>query len=107
MARYVLPTLVLYVSGNFWMFAALDVTITHPLQDTTRAKAATPPGHAMVVAFENKCRVTEELCREQGITFNHCGQVSGGLAPGGLGPVQEVGLSSILGRRREKKLIIW
>ena len=23
----------------------------------------------MVVAYENKCRVTEELCREQGIAF--------------------------------------
>ena len=23
----------------------------------------------MTVAFENKCRVTEELCREQGIAF--------------------------------------
>ena len=49
--------------------AALDVTITHPLQDATRARAATTPGHAMVVAYENKCRVTEELCREQGIAF--------------------------------------
>ena len=33
------------------------------------ARAATTPGHAMVVAYENKCRVTEELCREQGIAF--------------------------------------
>ena len=49
--------------------AALDVTITHPLQDATRAGAATTPGHAMQVAFNNKCRGTEELCREQGIKF--------------------------------------
>ena len=49
--------------------AALDVTITHPLQDATRARAAMTPGHAMTVAFENKCRVTEDLCREQGIAF--------------------------------------
>ena len=49
--------------------AALDVTITHPLQDATRARAATTPGHAMTVAFDNKCRVTEDLCREQGIAF--------------------------------------
>ena len=49
--------------------AALDVTVTHPLQDATRAGAATTPGHAMKVAFDNKCRVTEDLCREQGITF--------------------------------------
>ena len=49
--------------------AALDVTITHPLQAATRAGAAATPGHAMTVAFENKCRDTEELCREQGIKF--------------------------------------
>ena len=49
--------------------AALDVTVTHPLQDATRARAATTPGHAMKVAFDNKCRVTEDLCREQGIAF--------------------------------------
>ena len=49
--------------------AALDVTITHPLQDATRAGAATTPGHAMTLAFNNKCRNTEELCREQGIKF--------------------------------------
>ena len=49
--------------------AALDVTVTHPLQDATRARAATTPGYAMTVAFENKCRVTEDLCREQGIAF--------------------------------------
>ena len=49
--------------------AALDVTVTHPLQDATRARAATTPGHAMTVAYENKCRVAEELCREQGIAF--------------------------------------
>ena len=47
--------------------AALDVTVTHPLQDATRARAATTPGHAMTVAYENKCRVAEELCREQEI----------------------------------------
>ena len=49
--------------------AALDVTVTHPLQDATRARAATTPGHAMTVAYETKCRVAEELCREQGIAF--------------------------------------
>ena len=47
----------------------MDVTITHPLQAATRAGAAATPGHAMTVAFENKCRDTEELCREQGIKF--------------------------------------
>ena len=49
--------------------AALDVTVTHPLQDATRARAATTPGHAMTVAYENKCRIAEELCREQEIAF--------------------------------------
>ena len=49
--------------------AALDVTVTHPLQDATRARAATTPGHAMTVAYENKCRIAEELCREQVIAF--------------------------------------
>ena len=49
--------------------AALDITITHPLQAATRAGAAATPGHAMTVAFDNKCRNTEELCREQGIKF--------------------------------------
>ena len=67
--------------------AALDVTVTHPLQDATRARAATTPGHAMTVAYENKCRIAEELCREQEIAFIPV------MAPGGLGPVPEVGLS--------------
>ena len=49
--------------------AALDVTVTHPLQDATRARAATTPVHAMTVAYENKCRIAEELCREQEIAF--------------------------------------
>ena len=49
--------------------AALDVTVTHPLQDATRARAATTPGHAMTVAYENKCRIAEELCREKEIAF--------------------------------------
>ena len=47
----------------------MDVTVTHPLQDATRARAATTPGHAMTVAYENKCRIAEELCREQEIAF--------------------------------------
>ena len=51
------------------LYAALDVTVTHPLQDATRARAATTPGHAMTVAYENKCRIAEELCREQEIAF--------------------------------------
>ena len=49
--------------------AALDVTVTHPLQDAYRAGAAATPGHAITQMFNNKCRVTEDLCREQGIAF--------------------------------------
>ena len=49
--------------------AALDVTVTHPLQDAYRAGAAATPGHALTQMYNNKCRVTEDLCREQGIAF--------------------------------------
>ena len=49
--------------------AALDVTITHPLQNLTVAEAAITPGHAMSVAYERKMRGAGELCRGQGIAF--------------------------------------
>ena len=49
--------------------AALDVTVTHPLQDATRARAATEPGYAMSVAFNNKMRGTADLCDQEGIAF--------------------------------------
>ena len=49
--------------------AALDVTITHPLQNLTVAEAAVTPGHAMSVAYERKMRGAGELCRGQGIAF--------------------------------------
>ena len=49
--------------------AAPYVTITQPLQDATRARAAKTPHHAMTVAFEIKCRVTEDLCWEQRMAF--------------------------------------
>ena len=49
--------------------AALDVTVVHPLQDATRARAATEPGSALIYAYNNKMRVTAELCDQQGITF--------------------------------------
>ena len=42
--------------------AALDVTVVHPLQDATRARAATEPGSALIYAYNNKMRVTAELC---------------------------------------------
>ena len=34
--------------------AALDVTVTHPLQDRTRAGAATTPGYALNIAYDRK-----------------------------------------------------
>ena len=49
--------------------AALDVTVTHPLQDATRSRAATEPGYAMTLAYNNKMRVTADLCDQQGIAF--------------------------------------
>ena len=49
--------------------AALDVTVIHPLQDATRARAAAEPGSAMTYAFNNKMRGTAELCDQQGIAF--------------------------------------
>ena len=49
--------------------AALDVTVTHPLQDLTRAGAAATPGHAMTVAYQRKMQGAAELCRQQGIAF--------------------------------------
>ena len=49
--------------------AALDVTVTHPLQAAFRARAATEPGYAMAQAYNNKMRVTADLCNAQGISF--------------------------------------
>ena len=49
--------------------AALDVTVIHPLQDATRARAAVEPGSAMTYAYNNKMRGTAELCEQQGIAF--------------------------------------
>ena len=45
------------------------MTVTHPLQDATRARAAAEPGYALTLAFNNKMRVTAELCNQQGIEF--------------------------------------
>ena len=49
--------------------AALDVMVVHPLQDATRARAAAEPGYALSYAYNNKMRVTAELCDQQGIAF--------------------------------------
>ena len=49
--------------------AALDVTVTHPMKDDTRAGAAATPGHAASVTFANKMRGADELCRAEGLKF--------------------------------------
>ena len=49
--------------------AALDVTVTHPLQDLTRAGEAAEPGHALSVAYVKKMRGASEQCKEQGLAF--------------------------------------
>ena len=49
--------------------AALDVTVTHPLQDRTRAGAANQPGYALNLAYDRKMAGAHEHCRQQGIAF--------------------------------------
>ena len=46
---------------------ALNVTVTHPLQDLTRAGAAVTPGHALSVAFDRKVREAGEICSQQAL----------------------------------------
>ena len=48
---------------------AWDVTVTHPLQAATVARAASCPGHAAKEAHSRKMREAGELCRSQGIIF--------------------------------------
>ena len=73
--------------------AALDVTVTHPLQDQTRAGAAATPGHAMSVAYQNKMRGAADLCSQQGIAFIPIVAES----MGGWHPVAEVQLKKLAG----------
>ena len=40
-----------------------------PLQDRYRAQAAREPGYALTHAYQNKMRVTADLCDQQGIVF--------------------------------------
>ena len=49
--------------------AALDVTVVHPFQGATLARAATEPGHALNFAYDRKLRGTWEDCERQGIAF--------------------------------------
>ena len=48
---------------------AWDVTVTHPLQKATVARAATEPGHAAREAYNRKMREAGDQCRQQGIVF--------------------------------------
>ena len=56
-----------FISGG--RDAALDVTVVHPLQDATRARAAVEPGYALSYAYNNKMRGSADLCDQQGIAF--------------------------------------
>ena len=49
--------------------AALDVMVTHPLKEGTRARAATEPGYALTLAYNNKLRGAADQCDQQGIAF--------------------------------------
>ena len=41
-----------FISGG--RDAALDVTVVHPLQDATRARAAVEPGYALSYAYKQQ-----------------------------------------------------
>ena len=45
------------------------MTVTHPLQDATRAGAATTAGFALNKAYDRKVAAVGELCQQQGIAF--------------------------------------
>ena len=49
--------------------AALDVTVTNPLQQATIQGAATSPGHALRARFSSKMNSAAEQCQAQGISF--------------------------------------
>ena len=43
--------------------------VTQPLHDRYRAQAAREPGYALTQVYQNKMRVTADLCDQQGIAF--------------------------------------
>ena len=49
--------------------AALDVTVTNPLKDDTRAGAAATAGHGASQAYERKMHTSADACWAQGIIF--------------------------------------
>jgi len=66
-ARRPADVLLPYWSGG--RDTAWDVTVTHPLQAATVARAATTPGHAASEAYDRKMRLAAEGCRRQGLVF--------------------------------------
>ena len=49
--------------------SALDVTVTHSLQDATVTQAAATPGHAAAEAYRHKMVATADDCEREGIAF--------------------------------------
>ena len=49
--------------------AALDVTVVTPMRQDLVEAAATNPGHALSVKYDEKLNGAEELCRRQGMAF--------------------------------------
>ena len=49
--------------------AALDVTVVPPMRQDLVEAAATNPGHALSVKYDEKLNGAEELCRRQGMAF--------------------------------------
>ena len=47
----------------------LSFLTVRPLQDRYRAQADREPGYALTQAYQNKMRVTADLCDQQGIAF--------------------------------------
>ena len=62
--------------------AALDITVTHSLQEATRTGAATTPWFALNQAYAGKVAGAGELCRQEGLVFICLAAESlGGLHP--------------------------
>ena len=49
--------------------AALDVTVVTPMRQDLVEEAASTPGHALSVKYDEKLNGAEELCQRQGIAF--------------------------------------
>ena len=51
------------------LIAALDVIVVTPMRQDLVEAAATNPGHALSVKYDEKLNGAEELCRRQGMAF--------------------------------------